>query len=83
MYPDMIAETWFAVYAPPQTPADLREKISGAIAEALKDSDVQMRLKEMGDIEAVGSTPAEMAAFIQREKARWAAVIKDAQIKGE
>jgi hypothetical protein len=29
----------------------------------------------------VGSSPADMAVFIQREKARWAAVIREAQIK--
>jgi hypothetical protein len=37
----------------------------------------------MGDIEAVGSTPAEMAAFMKGEKARWTVVVREGGIKGE
>jgi tripartite-type tricarboxylate transporter receptor subunit TctC len=80
-YPDLISETWFAVYAPPKTPIELRKKISAAIAEVVDHAGVRQRMADMGGIEAVGSSPAEMAAFIRREKARWAAVIREAQIK--
>jgi len=83
LYPGVISETWFGVYAPPKTPAAVREKVSAAIGEAVKEADVQKRLQDMGDIEALGSSPAQMAELIQKEKARWAAVIKEAQIKGE
>jgi tripartite-type tricarboxylate transporter receptor subunit TctC len=31
----------------------------------------------MGNIEAVGSTPEEMAAFIRQERERWGAVIRN------
>lgn len=82
-YPGLVSETWFAVYAPPKTPAAIVNKISGAIAEAVKEPDVQKRLQDMGDIEAIGSTPAEMAAFMKHEKDRWSVVVKEAQIKGD
>jgi len=79
-YPDLISETWFAMYAPPKTPAPIVNKVSRAIAEAVKEPDVQQRLKDMGDIEAVGSTPEQMAEFIKRERARWSDVIRVNQI---
>lgn len=83
LYPDLISETWFAMYAPPKTPPGVIDQLSAAIAEAVKQPDVLKRLGGMGDIEAIGSTPAEMRTFIQREKARWAVVIREGKIKGE
>ena len=77
LYPGLTAETWFAVSAPPKTPSDIVHKVSAAIAEATKKPDVQMRLKNMGNIEAVGSSPEEMAAFIRQERERWGAVIRN------
>ena len=82
-FPDLISETWFAMYAPPKTPPAIINQISGAIADAVKAPDVLKRLHDMGDIEAVGSTPAEMAAFMKSEKTRWTAVILEGGIKGE
>jgi tripartite-type tricarboxylate transporter receptor subunit TctC len=83
MLPDLIAETWFALSAPPKTPAAIVNQVSAAVAAAIKEPDVQKRLQDMGDIEAVGSTPAQMAAFMKAEKTRWAAVIKGGGIKGQ
>jgi tripartite-type tricarboxylate transporter receptor subunit TctC len=83
MFPDLISETWFAMSAPPKTPAAIVNQLSAAIADVVKEPDVQKRLQDMGDIEAVGSTPAEMAAFMKGEKARWAVVISEGRIKGE
>jgi hypothetical protein len=50
---------------------------------AVKEPDVQKRLQDMGDIEAVGSTPADMANFMKGEKTRWSIVIQEGRIKGE
>jgi tripartite-type tricarboxylate transporter receptor subunit TctC len=69
--------------APPKTPTEIICKLSAAVAVAVKEPDVRRRLEDMGNIEAVGSTPAEMAAFLEAEKARWAAVIKDGRIVAE
>jgi tripartite-type tricarboxylate transporter receptor subunit TctC len=83
LFPDLISETWFAMYAPPKTPAAIINQISIAIAVAVKEPDVHKRLQDMGDIEAVGSTPAEMANFMKGEKIRWAVVVREGHIKGE
>jgi tripartite-type tricarboxylate transporter receptor subunit TctC len=83
LFPDLISETWFAVYAPPKTPPAIINQISAAIAVAVKEPDVQKRLQDMGDIEAVGSTPAEMATFMKAEKTRWDAVVREGGIKAD
>jgi tripartite-type tricarboxylate transporter receptor subunit TctC len=83
LYPDVISETWFGIYAPPATPSAIINRVSKAIAEAVREPDVTKRLQDMGDIEAVGSTPAQMAAFLKDEKARWTVVVREGGIKGE
>jgi len=71
------------VYAPPKTPPAIVNQISAAIAVAVKEPDVQKRLQDMGDIEAVGSTPAEMGEFMKAEKTRWDAVVREGGIKAD
>jgi tripartite-type tricarboxylate transporter receptor subunit TctC len=39
--------------------------------------DVQKRLAAMGNIEPIGSTPENMAAFIKDERKRWGEVIRE------
>jgi tripartite-type tricarboxylate transporter receptor subunit TctC len=76
VYSGLTSETWFALSAPPKTPPEIVKKISAAVAEGIRKPDVQQRMKTMGNIEAVGSTPEQMAAFIREERARWGAVIR-------
>jgi tripartite-type tricarboxylate transporter receptor subunit TctC len=58
---------WFAVVAPPRTPATVVESISEAIAEALRAPDVRERL-ERASLVTIGNKPAEAAAFIAGEE---------------
>lgn len=61
---------WFAIVAPPKTPAPIVLKLSTAIAEALALPDVTARLADFAAV-PVGSNPDDAAAFIQLERARW------------
>jgi tripartite-type tricarboxylate transporter receptor subunit TctC len=77
MYPGLTVETWFAMAAPPNTPPEIVKKISTAVAEAVKQPDFQKRMTEMGNIEAVGSSPEETATFIRSERNRWGTIIRN------
>jgi tripartite-type tricarboxylate transporter receptor subunit TctC len=66
---------WFAVVAPPRTPAAVVESISQAIAEALRAPDVGDRL-ERASLVTIGNKPAEAAAFIAGERERWRAIVE-------
>lgn len=73
--PGFTSTTWFAMAAPPKTPAPVLNKLSAAIAEALKQPDVAKRLAEMS-LEGVGSSPAETAEFMKRETELWGKVLR-------
>jgi tripartite-type tricarboxylate transporter receptor subunit TctC len=66
---------WFAVVAPPRTPASVVELISEAISEALRAPDVRDRL-ERASLVTIGSKPKEAAAFIDGERERWRAIVE-------
>jgi tripartite-type tricarboxylate transporter receptor subunit TctC len=83
LFPGLTAETWFALTAPPKTPPAIVNQVSAAVAEAIKMPDVGKRLQAMGNIEPIGSTPAEMAAFMRKERERWGAVIRTNGITAE
>ena len=74
--------TWFAIVAPPRTPARIAEKLSAAIAGILKTADVTNRFRDLYAT-PVGSSPADTAAFFAQERERWRSVIVSAGIKVE
>lgn len=74
--PRFAVSAWWSMAAPPKTPPAITEHISADVAALLKAPDVVKRLAEMGNLEAVGSTPAEMAAFIEVERERWGILIR-------
>src|SRR6476620_10386536 len=71
---------WFGLVAPANTPKDLVDKLSRETARILKLPDVSARLAELG-AEAVGSTPEQFSAHIKAEIAKWAKVIRDANVE--
>ncbi len=78
--PDFVASAWFAVAAPPGTPPAIANKLNAAIVEIMKLPDVREKFAAQG-AEVVGGTPAEMAAFMTAERARWKKVIDTANVK--
>jgi tripartite-type tricarboxylate transporter receptor subunit TctC len=81
-YPGFVTSTWFAIVAPPKTPAGIADALSVAMNAVLRMPDVVRHLRDLGATPA-GSTPAATAAFIRRETGRWTKVIKDADIRPE
>ena len=72
--------TWFAVMAPPGTPAGLREAINKAIVDALHWHGVSEQFVKMG-VQPMGGSVAATARFIADERTRWGEVIRAAKIK--
>jgi tripartite-type tricarboxylate transporter receptor subunit TctC len=66
--------------APAKTPGDVVAKLSTEIAGIIARPDVRDRFTQLG-IDPVGNTPAEFTRFLQDEVAKWAKVIKDANVK--
>jgi len=70
---------WIGYAAPAGTPRDVLSRLSAEIQKALQSADLKERMVNIG-LDAVSSTPDEMAAFMKREKERYAEIIRNANI---
>ncbi len=78
----MDAKNWVGIAAPAGTPRPVIDKISGDVARILGQRDVSEFLVKQG-LEPFISTPDQAAALIRNDIARFAGVIKSANIKLE
>ena len=76
-YPDFEAATWYGVAAPARTPIPVINKLNQAIRQALQDRRFSQRITSQGAAPSPNS-PAEFAAFIKTEVAKWGKVVRDA-----
>ena len=67
---------WQGLVAPAGTPAAVASRISGAVADIVRQPDVARRLADVG-LEAVGSSPAEMGAVMRQDRERWGKVVRE------
>jgi len=71
---------WFGLWAPAGTPSQVVNKISTDVRRALGSQDVKERLARLGN-DTMIMTPQEFGAFVRREVADYARIIKAAGIK--
>lgn len=77
--PGFASVTWFALAAPPKTPAAIVDKINAGVNEALRDPGVQARFAALS-AEPAGGTPQATAAYFHDEVERWKKVIVSAHV---
>jgi len=77
-----VSTSWFAVAGPPKMPTALAERLAADFADVLNLPDVQTKYRSLG-ADPVGTTPAETAAFVASEAARWREVIVKNNIRIE
>lgn len=80
--PGVLSTGWVGLVAPPGTPPAIVNKLSEAMRKAVAQPEVRERLAKIG-IDGVGNTPAEFAAFMAAEHARFKRVIDSAGIRVE
>jgi tripartite-type tricarboxylate transporter receptor subunit TctC len=78
--PGFESGSWQGVIAPAGTPADIVAKLNGEIARIVGTPEMRENLGKQG-AEVRTTTPDAFATFIRTEKARWAKVVKDANVK--
>jgi tripartite-type tricarboxylate transporter receptor subunit TctC len=77
--PGYEVNSWNALFAPAGTPPDVVRRISEEVGKALRQADA-LEIFEKQGLQATAGRPEELAAMVAAEVARWAKVIKAANI---
>jgi tripartite-type tricarboxylate transporter receptor subunit TctC len=78
--PGFDAATWFALVAPAGTPREIVKRINAEVTRIVAASEVQQRFADLGMTISAG-TPDALDGYIKSEIAKWAKVIKDADVQ--
>ena len=73
--PGFEAGAWQGIMLPANTPKAVVQRLNAEINKALQSAEVKEKLALQG-AEPLGSTPEEYGAYVKKELARWAAVVK-------
>ncbi|CAN1570890.1 PBP2_Bug27 domain containing protein [Rhabdaerophilaceae bacterium] len=74
--PGFDVSSWFALFVPAKTPKDIIARMHADTKTVLADATVADKLGKLG-AEIVGSSPAELAAFLKAESDKWGGLIKE------
>ena len=80
--PPLESATWVMFLAPTGTPPAVVQRVAEETAKAVASADIKGRFETQG-IEPTAATPADAARFLDSEIAKWAKVIKTANVKPE
>jgi len=80
--PGFEATTWFAMFAPANTPKPIIDKLNAEVVRVFKLPEVAERLKTLG-LDPVLSTPDELGKYQASEIVKWTKVVKESGAKAE
>jgi tripartite-type tricarboxylate transporter receptor subunit TctC len=81
-FPGFETSQWYGLIAPAKTPEPIISRLSAEALKAAQSPIVKERFAVDSGL-AIGSTPAEFAAFIKLEQGRWSEVVRKAGIKAD
>ena len=80
--PGFEATTWFAMFAPANTPKPIIDKLNAEVVRIFKLPDVAERLKTLG-LDPVLSSAEELGKYQASEIVKWTKVVKESGAKAE
>lgn len=78
----VVGGTWVGILAPAGTRSEVVARLSREMAEIVRRPAIKDRFLQLG-IDPVGNTPEEFSRFLKDEVAKWATVIKQANVRIE
>jgi len=79
---DVDVDMWYGVFAPPGTPAEQVQKLNHELRDILAAPEVRTAFQTQG-MDPATSTPEEFRKLVARDADRWAAVVRNANIKAD
>jgi tripartite-type tricarboxylate transporter receptor subunit TctC len=73
---------WYGMVLPAGTKLEIVNRLNTEIVKAMKVPEIATKLVAQGS-DPVGSTPQEFGAFIKSQSAKWARVVKEANVRIE
>lgn len=73
-------ESWYGLFAPAGTPADVIAKLNAAVKQATQSTEFKNKLEPEGLVVSTG-TPQEYESYVKREEIRWRKIVKENNIK--
>ncbi len=73
---------WFAVFLPANTPKSIVKKLNMALVSSMESAEIKDKFENIG-AEPVGSSPEELAKYLNKEIERWGKVITANNIKSD
>ena len=80
--PSLNINNWFGLVGPAGLPADIKASLAKLFIEAVSDPANKETLAKQG-LEALGQGPDAFAAYIQKDRERWAKVVQAGNIKAQ
>ena len=80
--PGYAAESWYGLFAPAKTPAEIVDRLNKSAALAVQ-SEAFKKLGVNEGLVMIAAPPQELDRYLRGEEARWRKVIEDAGIKVE
>ena len=80
--PGYAVESWYGLYAPAGTPADVIQKLNAAARKAARSPEFSKKVEQEG-LAVVASDPAELDRYVKGEEARWRKIVKENNIKAD
>lgn len=79
-FPGVYASTWFALFGPPNLPADIVAKLNAVTNAFLHSNEAQKQFALLG-VSGLGGSPAQLTKAMIDDRVLWSKVIKDANIR--
>ena len=81
-YAKLNIDSWFGIFAPAGTPAELVNRMNTAVVQASRTSAIRERMRSL-DLEIQELSPAQLGALVKRDFELWKPVIKQSGFTAE
>jgi tripartite-type tricarboxylate transporter receptor subunit TctC len=74
--------TWFAIFAPQGTPADIVTRLNAAVSKVVASPDFVKHVEQWGGLplESI-KTPADLAQLLKEDTERWTRLVREGRVK--